>query len=198
MGLYTRFRALWQDGSAGGTPLTAAALNYIEDGIVAASDHGTLAGLGDDDHAQYLLRTDASAAYATKAELLGSSSLAGSFVAAEESTTSSSYGALPTAQSQAFTAGPRGLLEVSLTAAVKSSVATSEAHMSFEITGAAGAVAPSDIRALMSTSTTYQRFTTGVRVTGLTPGAQGTITARFRASAGTATFKNRDLGILGL
>ena len=67
MGLYTRFRALWQDGSAGGTPLTAAALNYIEDGIVAASDHGTLAGLGDDDHTQYLLRTDASSAYVAKA-----------------------------------------------------------------------------------------------------------------------------------
>jgi hypothetical protein len=63
MGLYTRFRALWADGEAGGTPITAAALNYIEDGIVAASDHGQLAGLADDDHPQYLLRTDASAAY---------------------------------------------------------------------------------------------------------------------------------------
>jgi hypothetical protein len=66
VGLYTRFRALWQDGSAGGTPITAAALNHIEDGLVAASDHGQLAGLGDDDHPQYLLRTDASAAYAPR------------------------------------------------------------------------------------------------------------------------------------
>jgi hypothetical protein len=65
MGLYTRFRALWADGEAGGTPITAAALNYIEDGIVAASDHGQLAGLADDDHPQYLLRDDAIAAYET-------------------------------------------------------------------------------------------------------------------------------------
>jgi hypothetical protein len=68
MGLYTRFRALWADGEAGGTPITAAALNYIEDGIVAASDHGQLAGLADDDHPQYLLRTDATTAYLAKAD----------------------------------------------------------------------------------------------------------------------------------
>lgn len=34
---YSRFRALWKSGKAGNTPISAASLNHIEDGIVAAS-----------------------------------------------------------------------------------------------------------------------------------------------------------------
>lgn len=79
---YSRYNEDWQDFPSTATPIDAAALEHIEDGIVdvdervttlegaapGTPDHGTLPGLGDDDHTQYALADGSRGSFATTAQ----------------------------------------------------------------------------------------------------------------------------------
>jgi hypothetical protein len=221
VGLYTRFRALWQDGSAGGTPITAAALNHIEDGIVAASDHGTLAGLADDHHPHYLLRTDASAIYLAKADNLAAlvdkaaaranlgadaayllrNEAKNAFTTTSETTTSTTYADLATIGPEVTvnirddgSGTGRALFIVG--GRLTNNTVGQQCFMSV-----AGAALPAtDSTALANTAEASSNLLIASHVFiagGLTPGSR-TYTAKYRVTGGTGTFSARRLTVIPL
>lgn len=98
----------------------------------------------------------------------------------------------------AFTAPASGSIWVSITASATNN-STGYGCISFAISGAAGTRAASDdYQAFMQGVTTprpEQTLYRRVMITGLTPGAAGTITMYYRSfTAGTTTFNYRQIG----
>jgi hypothetical protein len=92
----------------------------------------------------------------------------------------------------AFVAPPSGSIKVSIHAAVDNS-STNYTYVSFRISGAAGTVAASDDYALSANGTDDHTAPRPTIITGLTPGAAGTITMQYRVSAGTGTVDHRSI-----
>jgi hypothetical protein len=216
VGLYTRFRVLWQDGSAGGTPITAAALNYIEDGIVAASDHGQLAGLADDDHPHYLLRTDASAAYLAKTQNLTDLpdkpaartnldvaqrpgfAADEAVIGGSETTTSTLFTDLATiGPERTFIGPPSGRIAVVVDTELANDTAGQNSYASYELfnnTSASAAARPTDSRSVMVAGSRMR----GSHVTFLnvTPGNSYRLRGKYRVTGGTGSFVNRRIAVV--
>lgn len=92
----------------------------------------------------------------------------------------------------AFVAPASGAIEVTIHAAIDNSGAN-YTWVSFRISGAAGTVAASDDYALSANGTDDHTAPRSTIITGLTPGAAGTITMQYRVGAGTGTIDHRSI-----
>lgn len=122
-----------------------------------------------------------------------------STVATSETTTSTTYVGLATAQAVTVTIGANGLAFVTIACTAGHSNADLPTHMSFAMSGA-NTLASADGNAViqrLSTATAQGRAGIGVLLTGLTPGST-TFTAQFRVTANTGTFLNRNITVLPL
>ena len=144
---------------------------------------------------------------ATGTGTIAATSLAGPFgipvasvVSTAETRTSSSYGALGTAQAVTVTVSAAGRALVSITTQMEHTSSSSGCAMSFSVDGTGGFSA-SDVRSVLLQGTTGI-VSPGVRmggtwlVTGLTGGGTRTFTAQFRTMAAdttTCTFSDRNL-----
>ena len=114
-------------------------------------------------------------------------------VATSETTAGASYGDLTTTGPTATATVPTsGNVMVTLTAMETPSGAGKVAYMSFSD---GGAITPSDAQALSATSNAAQA-SASYFLSGLTPGASLTLTAKYRSSGGMAAFANRQLVIV--
>lgn len=112
-------------------------------------------------------------------------------------TTSTSYTDTltgPSAHSLAFTTPESGIIVVTITSEAYNSGAN-YATCSFRISGAAGTVASSDNNSLYHYGSDRFRASSTSRVSGLTPGAAGTVTLQHKVVAGTGTFNRRKIKI---
>lgn len=92
----------------------------------------------------------------------------------------------------AFVAPASGSIWVSIHASIDNSGAN-YTWVSFRISGAAGTVAASDDYAISGNGTDDHTASRRTKITGLTPGAAGTITMQYRVSAGTGTVDHRSM-----
>lgn len=130
----------------------------------------------------------------TGANALAARTPAEATVATSEGTTSTSYASLATdGPTISPVTGTQAI--VFLTAQVSNSGANSS-FMGVDVSGAT-TVAPADTDALLVVGTSAIRATCIVFLTGLTPGAH-TFRARYRTTAGTATFVNRNMVVIPL
>ena len=116
-----------------------------------------------------------------------------STVAAVESTTSTSYVALTTAQAITTTVGASGVLLVVITSHSYNSGANDTFH-SYALSGA-NTLAASDNYSKITSFTTGSRASAVFLHTGLTPGST-TVTVQCRVTAGTGSFQNRQLSVI--
>lgn len=160
----------WDDGAAGGTPLSAARLTAMEDGIEAA-------------HQLY----DDGVGSATEAT-----------VATSEATASTSMTNLTTVgPAVTVDIGPSGKALVILGALITSDDAAGGGAMGFAVSGAS-TVAASTSQCLEGRGLAGGEASKIHLVTGLTPGSN-TFTAKYqRISVGTATFVRRVLAVVPL
>lgn len=115
-----------------------------------------------------------------------------SFVTTSESTASTSYTALTTAQAISVTVGVNGLLLITVGCGLVGT-GGNLSYISFALSGA-NTLASADSNGISSNSTTTDgtQYDRSRLLTGLTAGAT-TVTAQFRVGGGTGTFKNRGL-----
>ena len=115
-------------------------------------------------------------------------------VSTSETTNSTGYVALATAQSTSITVGANGLLLIGIKTTLQNDTITQEAHMSFAMSGTntLSASDANDIMYITPTAGYYVRPGAVFLMTGLNPGAT-TVTAQFRVSGGIGTFSQRDL-----
>lgn len=118
------------------------------------------------------------------------------FVTTSETTVSTTYVALATAQSVTLTTGT--LAWVFLTAQCEVNAADQQIFATVVVSGASS-VAASDENSLVVTNATTSdplRATALVILTGLTAGSN-TFTMQFRTSSGTASIRRRSIAVLG-
>lgn len=122
-----------------------------------------------------------------------------STVTTQESTTSTSYVGLTTAQAVTVTVGASGLLLVGINFEGRNSGADSLSIASFELSGAntLAAADANKAQSRLTTATATQRIGVTKLLTGLTAGST-TVTMKFRTTAGTASFNDRHIWALPL
>jgi hypothetical protein len=129
---------------------------------------------------------------ADKLAVLGSSAS----VLTSQTTASTSYTDLGTVgPALTVTVGANGILLIALHSAISNSGANNS-YVSFALSGA-NTVAANDNTAITHAGTTQDNFGSTFILTGLTPGST-TVTMKFKATAGTATFSLRRLGVITL
>lgn len=114
-------------------------------------------------------------------------------VSAEESTTSTSFVGSNGPSVSSIRVPPSGKVLVHVSARLRNSDAAGRTIMSFDSTGSA-TVAASDERGIAHTGTGSDRFSASVLLTGLTAGTT-TFVSRYRVTAGTGFFANRQLAV---
>lgn len=162
----------WNDGAAGGTPLSAARLTHMEDGI-------------DDAHDLYDL---------------GAGAAAQSFISTEESTTSTTYVDLTTTGPQVTVdVGASGKVLVMAGARIRSGTADQGGFASVALSGGNTSAATDDravgLRAGVANQS--QRASFVEMMEGLAAGST-TFTVRYRSTTDTASFANRELVVVPL
>jgi hypothetical protein len=190
--------------SGGGTSATVTVTNSMATAIDAKGD--LIAGTADDTFARLavgtngqILTADSTAATGLKwaAAAGGSITSGNNFVATSQTTTSTSYTGLTTAQTVTITTGTKAL--VLLHARMTNSGSGNSARMSFAVSGATTMAADDDKAIFMTpyTASEFIQFGGHVYVTGLTAGSN-TFTAQFRTGAGTATFVARYITVIDM
>ncbi len=170
-------------------------------------DHGQLTGLADDDHPQYLLKTDNLAALTDKAlartnlgantayPLRTEMAVRTAFVTNREQTPSTTFTDLATiGPVVTFIAPPSGVVLVSLNALVQGDAFT---HMSFEVRRTSDGVvthSPGLDRTLGSISPI--RAGVSVDIRGLVAGVEYRVTAKYRVDSGTGLFDDRTVHVI--
>lgn len=121
------------------------------------------------------------------------SALTTATVATSQTETSTSYDDLATVgPSVSVTVGASGIIEVSHSAQI-SNAGGNHAYQSFELSGANTAAA-ADSRAIYIASANVVGLSRTIGITGLTPGVT-TVTCKYRVSANTGTFADRNLTV---
>lgn len=151
-------------------------------GPAGLTDHGSLAGLGDDDHTQYVLKAGFS----------------GASVDTNETTASTSYTDLATAgPSVTLTTGTRAL--VILSCQMQNSDVNAATSMGYSVSGATTVAASDASRILVQEPVANHAFAMS-RIflhTGLNAGSN-TFTAKYKVGAGTGSFIYRQLMVVAL
>lgn len=124
---------------------------------------------------------------------------ASNFVGTSQSTTSTAYVALATAQEITVTVGPSGQLLVGINCSTGNSGADLQSRMSFALSGA-NTLAASNANAAhfqAYQNNAFQQVSKVQLLTGLNPGST-TVAARFNVTGGTGEFSNRTIWAIPL
>lgn len=166
----------------------------------AAPDHGALSGLGDDDHTHYLTtgRHDLTARHPTSvlhADVVISDDIQRAHVAAQETTTSTSYTDLTTSgPAVSVTSDTTRTLLVFMKCRLDNTGTTGNVYMSFAASGATTQAA-SDADCVEQAGSGNQDSYCSVGAMTVNSGTT-TITAKYRVESGTGRFQYRELLVI--
>ena len=169
---------------------TASAVNEVTVANAATGNAPNISATGDDTNIDLKLTPKGTG----RVVVNGAGIPTRNIVATSETTTSTTYAALATAQATTVTVGSSGMLLVGIKSTLQNSTLGAEAHMSFALSSA-NTLAADDARDIMFIAPVngyYVRAGNTFLLTGLTAGST-VVTAQFRVSANTGTFSQRDL-----
>jgi hypothetical protein len=170
---------------------TASAVNELTITNAATANAPQLSATGGDTNIDLKLTPKGTG----RVVLNGAGAPGASNVATSETTASTSFVALATAQSFSVTVGTSGILQVTIGATLSNSGANAS-YVGFALSGV-NSVASSDAKSIINVGTNAASFGRTFLLTGLTPGAT-TVTLQFRVSGGTGTFSGRELSAVAL
>jgi hypothetical protein len=186
--------------SGGGTSGTVTVTNSMATAITTAGDlikgtgSGTFDRLGIGSTGQVLTVAAGVPSWVTPA---GGITSGNNFVATSQTTTSTSYTDLATAQAVTITTGTKAL--VLLTSSLANSSASSGTRMAFAVSGATTVAASDDYGINWAAGNTGDsaKYGGSFYVTGLTAGSN-VFTAKFRVSSGTGTYNSRFITVIDM